>query len=280
MKFTKLILVSFLALAFTSCLVDDEENELRDFDNTPQFVQFERDARSVNFVVDLGDDQDYNLPILLSRASSSNITVTWHIESMDPDVYPDYAEEGVEYDVNATSPMTIEAGETFGTIPLTVHTANLDPDNAKYITVVIDEISASGYIISEDFKSIDLTLQGICQADLAGTYVMTNDVCPGTSQEVQIIDNGDGTFDITEADGGLLHMCSTNDIANPGTISILCGGIVAVDTQPVYCGYADGAIGCIDGGMYNAETGTLTMEHSQSFFGWAGSTYTSTYVKQ
>ncbi|MEP2025897.1 MAG: hypothetical protein ABJH98_13860 [Reichenbachiella sp.] len=135
-----------------------------------------------------------------------------------------------------------------------------------------------------DYPSGNLSIGISCLADLSGTYMMTNTVCPTSPslpREVTITKNADGSWHLTRADGGLLSTCSTNTtLLNAGNIIEQCGEILpSIDLD---FGSAGGSydIGDIAGGTWDAASGTLTMEHTQSFFSWAGASYTSTYVRQ
>ena len=109
---------------------------------------------------------------------------------------------------------------------------------------------------------------------------MTNSVCASVLT-VGIAPNSDGTWAIDRADGGLLSLCSTNSsLFNPGNITVVCGAVLATGDLDFGSGNSSYDIGDITGGSWDAVSGTLTMEHVQSFFSWAGSSYVSTYVRQ
>lgn len=119
-----------------------------------------------------------------------------------------------------------------------------------------------------------------CSYDLAGTYVMTNAVC-ASSEIVEITQNSDGSWAVTHGDGGLLDFCSTNDITNPGTFDVGCGGVVSADNYDggtAYC--TSNGIGCITGGSWDQAAGVLLLNNTNTFFTWAASSYISTYVRQ
>ena len=119
-----------------------------------------------------------------------------------------------------------------------------------------------------------------CSADLTGTYTMTNSVCASVL-DVNISQNPDGTWHIERADGGLLSLCSTNSsLNNAGNITVVCGEVLATGDLDYGTDGSGHGIGDITGGVWDGVTGTLTMDHKQDFFSWAGSTYESTYVRQ
>ncbi|CAA0162973.1 hypothetical protein [Tenacibaculum maritimum] len=118
-----------------------------------------------------------------------------------------------------------------------------------------------------------------CFADLSGTYLVTNDACM-PSFTTTISNNGDGTWRIESGDGGFLHLCTANaTLVNWANITVVCGKVQA--TSDLRFGSSAGTydIGDIKGGSWDETNGILTMEHSQSFFGF-NPTWTSTYTRQ
>ncbi|PHR74150.1 MAG: hypothetical protein COA67_01945 [Lutibacter sp.] len=119
-----------------------------------------------------------------------------------------------------------------------------------------------------------------CSADLTGNYTMTNTVC-GSVFTVAISANPDGTWHITRGDGGLLSLCSTNGtLLNPANITVVCGEVLATGDLDYGTDGSGHGIGDITGGNWDANTGTLTMSHTDAFFSWSGGSYESTYVRQ
>ncbi|EKF54509.1 hypothetical protein I215_12263 [Galbibacter marinus] len=117
-----------------------------------------------------------------------------------------------------------------------------------------------------------------CFADLSGTYTVTNSYCgagsTGTIPSVKITKTPDGNWNLETADGGLLQYCTQNTtLTNAGTISVVCGEVSGTTD---FCG--SNGIGCIVGGSWDQETGVLTLELDDTFFGIGG--YTATYTRQ
>lgn len=146
------------------------------------------------------------------------------------------------------------------------------------ITYKVITLKANGdkFYFDANMGEFSVTLN--CSYDLAGSYTMTNSVC-GSEETVVISQNTDGTWHLTHADGGLLNFCSSNDIKNPGDIAVSCGGTVE-HIGVAYCEGGNYGIGCIAGGIWNQDSGTLVLDNTNAFFGWADAEYTSTYVKQ
>ena len=121
-------------------------------------------------------------------------------------------------------------------------------------------------------------IQVNCFADLTGTYTVTNSYCgagsTGTIPPVKISKTPDGNWVLETADGGLLQYCTSNTtLTNAGTISVVCGEVSGTTD---FCG--SNGIGCIVGGSWDQETGVLTLELDDTFFGIGG--YTATYTRQ
>lgn len=137
------------------------------------------------------------------------------------------------------------------------------------------------YSYGPDMGRFSLTIN--CSYDLAGTYLMSNDVC-NNPQTVTISQNSDGTWYASTADGGLLQFCSSNTgLQNDGSFAVGCGGVVdatATAGGPAYCSGGGYGIGCIAGGTWDQEAGILKLDHTNAFFTWASGEYTSTYVRQ
>src|SRR5690606_15611326 len=110
-------------------------------------------------------------------------------------------------------------------------------------------------------------IQVNCFADLTGTYTVTNSYCgagsTGTIPPVKISKTPDGNWVLETADGGLLQYCTSNTtLTNAGTISVVCGEVSGTTD---FCG--SNGIGCIVGGSWDQETGVLTLELDDTFFG-------------
>jgi len=187
--------------------------------------------------------------------------------------------------LNGSNRVLVTEGTTF---PLTAEMMNIsdllnglgvDESDLRIGDVIAFEVrtvqnDGDVYYFNKSMGKFSMTLN--CSYDLAGTYTMTNSVC-GSSETVTISQNSDGTWLASHADGGLLNFCSTNDLTNPGSFAVSCGGIVEASDNVTYCdGYG---IGCIAGGEWNQETGTLVLNNTNDFFSWADAEYTSTYVR-
>ena len=128
-------------------------------------------------------------------------------------------------------------------------------------------------------KTTTISIIYQCFADLAGTYLVTNDFCSPSFEATITADPG-GSWHISSADGGFLHQCTTNTgLLNAGNITELCGDILP-STNLDYGTDGGFGIGDILGGTWDPVTGTLTMNHRDVFFNGGPFEWTSTYVRQ
>jgi len=100
---------------------------------------------------------------------------------------------------------------------------------------------------------------------------------------VTITRNSDGSYQLSQADGGFLNRCTGNTapaFANVGNIIEQCGVILPSDDLAFGSGGGSYDIGDITGGTWNAATGTLTLYHTQSFFVARPTEWVSTYIRQ
>lgn len=271
----KFITVGLIALGFTSCdaILDDEET---DFGNGPDFIGFTTSAVTAPVEVD-GEEHSYNAQIHLfgpgSETFGEEITVTYAIDAESTT-----AQEGVHYSLGGGNTVTLTPENDYSAvIPVTIFTEGLEPPVEETLTFVITEFSTSSnkdVVISDTGDELAVAISYICFADLTGTYTMTNSVCSAEVTDVTITKNDDGGWDLSTADGGLLQYCTSNTgLVNDGSIIVVCGEIRPA--SPSFCG--SNGIGCITGGSWDAETGTLTLQHNDTFFGVGN--YTSSYVR-
>lgn len=146
-----------------------------------------------------------------------------------------------------------------------------------------DVFTFSVKVLNKDEKKYIYSSQAFnitvnCFADLTGVYSVTNSICGtglnGKIPSIQITKTPDGKWKLETADGGLLQYCTSNtSLVNSGTISVICGEVSGTtDFCPDY------GIGCIKGGKWDAETGTLTIEYNDAFFD--NGDYTATYTRE
>lgn len=134
------------------------------------------------------------------------------------------------------------------------------------------------YVDPNGTVNIDVT----CLSDLSGTYTVTNTACRDTMQRdrVEISQNDDGRWHLTYADGGAMRNCLTGHWDNSGNITEQCGVILFSGDLDFGSDHRSYEIGDIQGGTWDAKTGTLTMHHTQTYLDNWPSEWTSTYIRQ
>jgi len=282
----KIVAIALLAISVSSCdeVLDDD---LTDFGTGSDFVGFNAASVTAPFVVVEGESQtyEYNIPINLdgpnSEFAEDEIMVTFEIDPASS------AEVGSNYEFSAGNTVTLNSGNNFSAnIPVTVLTAGVTPPTVESIILNITDISVAGnsnVVINEKSQSTQVNLSYVCPADLTGDYLITNtaarcvDRLDSSGFNMTTIEpNGSGGWLIGRADGALLQGCSGNTgLSQPGEIIVVCGE-VEVAAQPPFCG--SNGIGCITGGTWDEETGILTLQLNDTFFGVGD--FTATYTRQ
>lgn len=283
-KNLKFVAIALLTLGVSSCdeVLDDD---LTDFGDGPNFVGFSAASVTAPFEV-TGEPTTYNIPIFLdgptSEFETGEIVVSFELDPSST------AQPGFNYDFSAGNTVTLnEANDFSADIPVTVYSEGVTAPTVESLILNITDISTSGtsaeIVSNEKSESTQVNLSYICEADLAGDYLITNtaarcvDRLESSGFNMTTIEpNGVGRWLIARADGALLQGCSANTgLSQPGEIFVICGE-VQVAKQPNFCG--SNGIGCITGGTWDAETGVLTLELNDTFFGVGD--FTATYTRQ
>lgn len=280
LKNLKIVAIALLVVSVSSCdeVLDDD---LTDFGTGPDFVGF--NAASVTAPFEIGDEPqtyEYNIPISLdgpnSEFSEDEIVVTFEIDPSSS------AEVGFNYDFSAGNTVTLNRANNFvANVPVTVYTEGVEPPTVESLILNITDISVAGdsnVVINEKSQSTQVNLSYICQTDLSGEYIITNSACSPASpyNTATISADGNGGWLVSRADGALLNGCTSNtSLGQPANIIVVCGE-VEVSKQPNFC--SSNGIGCIQGGTWDEETGVLTLELNDTFFGVGD--YTGTYTRQ
>lgn len=271
------LVMGLCALTLSSCLLDDEKT---DFGRGPDFVGFTRSTITVPFEND-GSDYTYNAVISLAGphrdSFNGEVTVTVGVDQENSD-----AEEGVHYSLPSESTVVLNSSNDFtASFPITIITEGIEAPLEKKLNLYVSSIDtdSENIVISDTGKSSLVNVSYICFADLTGSYSVTNSVCgTGSSGTIPLIDiakNEDGGWDLATADGGLLQYCTSNTgLVNGGSIIVVCGEVLPSD-DITFCG--SNGIGCITGGSWDEETGVLTLELNDTFFGVGD--YTATYTR-
>ncbi len=170
------------------------------------------------FVVNLGAAQ-----------SSSPINFTFEI-----DVANSTAIENLHFTVDATTG-TIPANSSTAELPITILDDNINPGEAP--TVVIN-LTGGDIAVNPNYQTATHVLQVLCESNLGGMYTMVttyhrHDFLPTfdtNTQDVELVDEGDGVYSITGFDGGLYaagnpYNTSYGTSALTNKIQDVCGAI-------------------------------------------------------
>lgn len=279
LKYSGFLLLT-LVLA-TSC--DDTNvggDEELDYNTLINVVTFKKAALNAPAVAD-GEIKTYNAAIFVAGPNVGNIDGDITVKfSVDPS---STAVEGVNYTLASNSITLTKSSDYLGNIPIQIITEGIVPPLNLTLVLNIDSVTTNvdNVVVSGNKKQAVITIGYSCFANLEGTYSMNNDIgCSRLPVEVTISPNAEGGWYISTADGGLLQFCSANNIQNDGNIFVVCGEVLESE-DVAYCG--SNGIGCILGGSWDPDAGAngvLTLTNGNTFFGFAGAEYTSTYTRQ
>ena len=271
----KPLLLLFVSLTMTSCLVDD--NVTSDaYSEGVNLAGFTSTGGSLNAVAD-GSEYNFTIPMRLIGPTSASMTEDVSVTiGVDPS---STAVEGVHYRFDSMS-ATLTAGTNYiSDIGITIITDGIIAPLAENPTLNLVVASATGNNVLNNGKNASYTIVYQCYADLTGTYMVTNDFCNPTFM-TDITANADGSWHLGTADGGFLHQCTSNtSLLNAGNIVELCGQIQP--TGDLEFGTGGGySIGDISGGTWDPVSGTLSMNHTDNFFNGGPYAWISTYIRQ
>ena len=163
----KLLMLLFVAAAFTSC-TDDEIRTEQNLSSGPKVVGFPSEVVPVPYFEDEGT---------ILRKFPLDLIGTGNGQYSDTDIEVEYeidydestATEGLEFDfVDTTGKITIPAGATFGEYPLNVNTGNLSPD-FKTVLVLKLKSSSPGSTVGAQYDTLKITFVG-CLSEVQGNY--------------------------------------------------------------------------------------------------------------
>lgn len=276
MKTIKYLLILIMsATTLVSCVEDNDPSALND--DGPNLVGFTQKSRNLSAVSN-GEEYNHEVqmevkgPTYLDLTDDVAVTVTVDASST--------AIENTHFKLNTTSMILSKSNNYLGLLPITILTDGIIaplPEN-PILVLNVASVNTNGNVVTNGFQIV-LTLVYQCYADLAGTYLVTNDGCSMTPFLTTISANSDGSWFLTIGDGGFLgYGCTANPgLDNWANITELCGEILPTDDLQ-YAPCCD--IGNISGGTWDPVTGVLTLSQSQDFTtNWAAS-WTSTYTRQ
>ncbi len=173
----KKFLALFLLLSVALSCSDDSNLPGESFGDGPKIVGFGQAFTTVSYFADEGQvEQSYPVNLIglgNGEVSSEPIVINYEIYTggTPEDGLETTAEQGVEFEMPSTGTITIPAGGTFGMLPITVNTGNLDPDVPTQVVVKLTS-ATEGTVIAEQYQYMRIIFVG-CLADLAGTYTVT-----------------------------------------------------------------------------------------------------------
>ncbi|WP_298896654.1 hypothetical protein [uncultured Psychroserpens sp.] len=209
MKKIKFIVLTILAAQLVvSCSVDDDQQQLEaDLANTPFVVGFNNSSAAPAFLTD-GQVNLYSENIVLfggeEFASTPSITVNFEVDQSSTAV------AGTDYDfVSGSQSVTIEEDRDFAKLDINFYSDVIDVDNPK--TLVLNITSASNGEVAASFRTLTITINGICFSDIGGMYSVTTtygyhdflpDYNPQTT-DIEIEALGDGLYRVFDMSSGL-----------------------------------------------------------------------------
>ncbi|WP_299335987.1 hypothetical protein [uncultured Psychroserpens sp.] len=268
MKKIKFILLSILsAQLIVSCSVDDNPQQLEaDLANTPFVVGFNNSEASPAFVTD-GEVKMYSENIVLfggdDFSSNPSITVNFEVDANSTAV------AGTDYDfVNGSQSITIPEDRDYGELNINFYSENIDVDNPK--TLILNITSSSNGEVASSFRTLTITINGICFSDIGGIYSMTttygyHDFLPNFSTntiDIEVEALGDGQYRVFDMSGGLYSNGPYTTAYGTGATSFdvvfteNCGDISWVNQNDPW-----GLVVPLDGGVnaVDPDTGVITI---------------------
>jgi hypothetical protein len=166
----KIILLAAIAFASFSCNSDDSNLDDANFANTPRVVGFSSDFETVAYFTDEGAvAREFPVDVIGTGNGapySEDITVTYTVDAASTAV------AGQEYSfVNSAGTVVIPAGQSFGMLPITVNTGQLNPTMKTELIINLTAVDQDGFVIAEQQKQFKVIFVG-CQSELAGLYTV------------------------------------------------------------------------------------------------------------
>lgn len=280
MKKLKLVVLAVVLSALNfSCLVDDSEENLEAFGESPFIVGFNSNTALLSYFQDVGP-VERGFPINFLGGQTGNLTSDLVINySIDP---ASTATEGQEFDfVTLTGTVTIPAGNSFAMFPLLVNTGGLDPNVPTELILNLDAVSGAPATISALGDSLAITFVG-CQTALNNfnySVVTSRDDGATLNQGVEDLRLTAANTLKTRTTG----LWSDGQLPPPDhgmTFTDVCGdlNVPAQNLMEFYSNQVAGTNLAGPDGTVDAATGNFSLSYSISFS--AGSrTYVTTYTR-
>lgn len=164
-KLMSLIILASLGFACT----DDDIRSEHVLNEGPKIVGFAKSTVNMAYFEHIGPVEDQGVKVaLIGRGNgdypTSSINMTYEV-----DLVASTAIEGREFNfVDDTHKITIPAGGSFVTLPITVNTDNLDPD--KKTELILKLVDTSDSVIGAQYNTVKVVFVG-CPTNLEGDYI-------------------------------------------------------------------------------------------------------------
>ncbi|WP_298903641.1 hypothetical protein [uncultured Psychroserpens sp.] len=266
MKKFKLLLFAIPLLTF-SCLVDDDALQIEeDLSNTPFVVGFNNSSAGPAFLTD-GQVNLFSENIVLfggnDFSTNPSITVNFEVDQSSTAV------AGTDFDfVNPSQSVTIDADREFAKLDINFYSDVIDVDNPK--TLILNITSATNGEVADEFRTLVITINGICFSDIGGMYSVTttygyHDFLPAynpQTTDIEIEALGDGMYRVFDMSSGLYSSGPYADAYGTGPTSFdvvfteNCGEISWVDQNDPW-----GLVIPLEGGVNSVDpdTGVVTI---------------------
>jgi len=184
-----------IALAFSCSDTDNHGVDVNNFNGKSSVAYFTGGVSNNYFVT--SSENTYSIQVGATDLSSSDRTYSLEIDETST------ATEGVDFSL-ANMSVTIPAGSYFGSIDVQGIFAGTTADGSNLVINLVGD----GAMVNAQF---DLFIVQLCVSDLAGMYSVTttygyHDFLPSynvNTQEMEIVDLGDGNYSVAEYTGGL-----------------------------------------------------------------------------
>lgn len=285
MKKIKLILTAvFCSLMLFSCFVDDEDETLEAFSNTPYTIGFNTKVANESYFEDKGAiEASYPVVIIGGQDGSnpeSDITIEYEVNTG-----LSTAVEGKEFDfLDNSGVLTIPAGSNFALFNILINTGNLDPDQPTKL--VLDLVSAtsstSEAVVASSNNRIEITFVGcnskIAQPGEPAEYQLEMSSARGNVSRIETITwTGPNQFE-TESTGHWGIDAIAPDSSMP--FEVICGEVFVPDhgLMNYYSNEVKGANSSGPDGFVDPETLDFTITYTIMLSG-SPVVYTATYTR-
>jgi len=259
-NYFKYLTILCVSLIFTSCLVDDENENLLN-DEGPNLASFRNSSGLLGAIAN-GDEYVFNLdvevlgPTITDQAGDVQLTV-----GVDPS---STAIEGTHFSLaNPTMTLT-EATNYLGSFPVTLLTDGIMAPLDVSPILVLTVSDASGTNVVANGKKIKLTLNYLCFSNLGGIYDYEivyvrggAEVSTTTGTDV-IVDQGDGEY----RTGLVGHWSAAALGGTPGmTFFDVCDALT-IPNQNLVDLYSNEVEGVLGNSFVNPDTGVITFNYT------------------